>query len=82
MNYRKKGSLVNAVQFTGHNGAYLREWSNGAVVETTTSEVMQITRHRVPPLSVAVGDWILRDACDHYQALPDQTFRDLYEIAT
>jgi len=89
MNYRKKGSLVNAVLYTGHNGGYLKEWSGGAVVESPVCEpspdnptgfYVQISNSSGSfSRPAGVGDWILRDEGGHYQSLPDQIFRDTYE---
>lgn len=88
MNYRKKGSLVNAVQYTGHNGSYLKEWSGGAAVESPVLEHTPdnptgayIQFPNSATRCARVGDWILRDESGHYQSLPDQTFRDTYESA-
>lgn len=90
MNYRKKGSLVNAVQYTGHNGDYLRTWSKEIVVESPILEptvdnprgaYVQIANPGSRALTAGVGEWILRDEGGHYQALPDQLFRDTYEAA-
>lgn len=90
MNYRKKGSLVNAVLYTGHNGDYLKKWSGGVAVECpilepTPENPTGVYMQLINPASTGarcanVGDWILRDEAGHYQSLPHQIFLDTYDI--
>lgn len=75
---------VEAVQYTGHNGRYLREWSSDAVVESLDLRVESAgifeTHAHLYLDAAAVGMWVVKFR-DTFYICNDEEFAKQYNLA-
>lgn len=82
MQYRKKPVVIDAIQYTGHNGEELRVWSSGAVVDGP-HEFAGVTYVQVDTLEGVmigkVGDYIIRGLKGEFYPCREDIFLASYE---
>lgn len=85
--FRKKPVVIEAVQYTGHNGYEIEAWSKGAVVESPvleprsdnpTGAYVQI-KTLEGTMTGIVGDWIIRGVKNEMYPCKPDVFEATYE---
>lgn len=89
MRFRKRPVVIEAVQFTGHNGTEIEQWSGGKavaspVLEPTqanpTGAYLQIATLEGPMIAI-VSDWIIRGVKGEFCSCRADIFEMTYESA-
>lgn len=87
MKFRKRPVEIEAIQFTGHNGSELRDWSAGVVVPSPVLEpgpdnpsgaYVQIVTLEGTMIG-NVGDWIIRGVRGEFYPCKPDIFEVTYE---
>lgn len=87
--FRKRPVVIEAIQYTGHNGWNLRNWSKDAVVESPVlepsvdnprGEYVQIQTSEGCMIG-NVGDWIIRGTKGEFYPCKPNIFEEIYEKA-
>lgn len=87
--YRKKPIVIEAIQFTGHNGWEIEAWTEKKAITSPVLEpdednpsgaYMQIKTLK-GVMIVNAGDWIIRGVADEYYPCRDDVFQKTYEDA-
>jgi len=87
--FKKKPVIIEAVQYNGHNGHELKNWSGNRVVE---SPVLEPTRKnptgcylQIDTLegthTAIVGDWIIKGVKGEFYPCKPDIFEQTYEMA-
>lgn len=76
--FRKQPVEVEAVRWTGENGAELREWSDGAVVCGTLWAIVKTLEGE---MRGDLGDWIIRGVKGEFYPCKPDIFEATYEPA-
>ncbi len=76
MRFIKKGAAVEALQYSGHNGAFLQLWSKGVVGETVTVVAGGV---KLLNVDLVVGEWVIRSSDGLYTVATNAEFVENYE---
>lgn len=87
--FRKRPVAIEAVQYDGRNGAALRAWSEGAVIESPVLEPSEANPSggyvQIQTLEGCmtgiVGDWIIRGVEGEFYPCKPVIFAQTYEPA-
>lgn len=87
--YRKKPVEIEAVQWTGGNWYYLREWTDSrfdVLAEEDRDEDPEATAQVFDELHstwvlVYDGDWIIKGIKGEFYPCRDEVFEETYEVA-
>lgn len=87
MNFRKRPVIIEAVQYTGHNGDELRSWSGGAVVNSPVLEPTEenpsgayVQIETLEGVMVGlVGDWVIKGVQGEFYPCKPDIFAMTYE---
>ncbi len=86
--FRKKPVVIEAMQYTGHNGHKLRNWSAGVVVESPVLEIIQDDNPSGRYVQIVtlegtmtgiVGDWIIKGVNGEFYPCKPDIFAKTYE---
>lgn len=88
--FRRKPTVVQAMQFTGDNGHAIKTWTDGAAYpnpvlepgeDNPTGAYMQVNTQRGLILTANVGDYVVRMSNGGYCPWSKAHFESNYEIA-
>lgn len=90
--FRKKPLTIEAMQYTGNNGATLNKWSGGKVIESPvleptddnpTGEYVQIKTIDTDKsfATAVVGDWVCKGIKGEFHPCKNEIFEESYEKA-
>jgi hypothetical protein len=89
MKFRRKPEIVvEAMQYTGHNGAEIERWSGGKVVESPVLEPTEVNPtgnylqigDPEEMLTAIVGDWVMRGTNGLFCPCSADVFEGIYEV--
>ena len=86
--FRKKPVVIEAIEYTGYNGRELKEWSDGAMIQSPVLEpapdypngsYVQIkTLEGV--MTGIIGDWIIKGVNGEFYPCKPDIFKKTYEL--
>lgn len=91
--YQKKPVVIEAIVYTGHNGHELRQWSNGAVIQSPVCEptednptgaylqIKTLEDFKDTYHVASVGDYIIKGVKGEFYACKPDIFHMTYEDA-
>lgn len=87
--YRKKPVVIEAIQYTGHNGHAILQWISAMAIESPvlepsennmTGEYLQI-KTLEGTMAAIVGDWIIKGVNGEFYPCKPDIFEKTYEPA-
>ena len=86
--YRKKPIVVEAIQVMPYNLGEIIRWGNGKILDKNIYRIGTDTANFSCAVTIETstgthdafsGDWIVKGVDGQFYAMPDKTFRQLYE---
>jgi hypothetical protein len=85
--YKRRSNPIEAIQYTGHNGEKLNDWSAGRIIERMTNDSDVIYGNRYLEcmtiygiVTAEVGDYIIKTEYNTFKPVQTAKFDEEYEL--